>query len=226
MKKIKIIVGHFGSGKTEVAVNLAAHHGKGSAIVDMDTVNPYFRTADAKKQLEEMGVRVIVPEYANTNVDIPSLGSEIFSVFASDEENIIFDVGGDDDGAIALGMFNPHFAKHGYEMYFVVNKSRPLTSNADDTIELMRNIEAVSRLKVTGLINSTHLAHETTEDIVLSGQELTEEISKKTGLSIVFTSVKEELAEQIRNKINNPVLGLHLYINLPFARKDDNLWQR
>lgn len=226
MKKIKIIVGHFGSGKTEVAVNLAANYGGSSVIVDMDTVNPYFRTADAKTQLEDMGVRVIVPQYANTNVDIPSLGSEIFSVFASDEENVIFDVGGDDDGAIALGMFNPHFTKHGYEMYFVINKSRPLTANADDTIELMRNIEAVSRLKVTGLINSTHLADETTAEIVLDGQKLAEEISAKTDIPVVLTAVKEDLAEQVENKINNPVLGLHLYINLPFARKDDNLWQR
>ena len=226
MKKIRIIVGHFGSGKTEFAVNLAAQTGKGTVIVDMDTVNPYFRTADAKKQLEELGVRVIVPEYANTNVDIPSLGSEIFSVFASDEENVIFDVGGDDDGAIALGMFNRHFTQHDYEMLFVVNKSRPLTSTADDTIALMRDIEAVSRLRVTGLVNSTHLAHETTADIVLSGQKLTEEVSGKTGLPVLYTAVKNDLVCDVSDKINNPVLGLNLYINLPFARKDDNLWQR
>lgn len=226
MKRIKIIVGHFGSGKTEVAVNMAAQSGKSTAIVDIDTVNPYFRTADVKAQLEQMGVRVITPQYANTNVDMPSLGSEIFSVFAGKEENVIFDVGGDDDGSIALGMFNPYFSKEEYEMYFVINKSRPLTNNAEDVIALMKDIEAVSRLKITGLINSTHLADETTAEIVLGGQQLAEEVSEITGIPVAFTAVKEDLKEQIEKKVNNPVIGLHLYINLPFARKDDDLWQR
>ena len=115
---IYIITGHYGSGKTEIAINLAQKL-KNPVIVDMDIVNPYFRTADAKDKLEALGVKVITPEFANTNVDIPSLPPEIFSALQGTND-VILDVGGDEDGAIALGQFNKYF-QNGYEMYFVMN---------------------------------------------------------------------------------------------------------
>ena len=104
MSRIKIVTGHFGSGKTEIALNLAKNLVP-SVIVDMDTVNPYFRTADAAEEIRKSGVRVITPRYANTNVDMPTLPSEILSVFNTDE-NAVLDVGGDDDGAYALGAYH------------------------------------------------------------------------------------------------------------------------
>ncbi|MBO4897340.1 MAG: ATP-binding protein [Clostridia bacterium] len=214
MSRIKIITGHFGSGKTEVAVNLAMQD-KGTTIVDLDTVNPYFRTADAKEELERHGIRAIVPEFANTNLDLPTLPPEIYSVFQNDGR-VIFDVGGDDDGALALGMYHNYFQKENPDMYFVVCTTRPLMSTADDVIEMIRNIEAASRLRVTHLINNTHLSKYTEIDTVLKGQAVTEEVSRKTGIPILFTAVREDLKDKIADKIGNNVLGLKLYLNLPF----------
>ncbi len=217
MSKFKIIVGHFGSGKTEVAVNIAKNAGIGSSIVDLDIVNPYFRTADAAKTLEDMGVRVILPPFANTNIDIPALPPAVMSVFAGGGHTVVFDVGGDDDGAVALGRYFGYFEREPYEMLFVINERRPMTQNVDDVEAMMRNIEASSRLKITHLVNNTHLSGETVPDIVLGGQRLAESVSKKTKIPIAFTSVRRDLAEEIKSKINNPVLGLDLYINLPFG---------
>ena len=139
--RICVLCGHYGSGKTNVAVNLAkaaARAGKRVCIVDFDVVNPYFRTADNRAELTELGVRCIIPQYANTNVDIPSIPAEFQSVFISDEFCII-DVGGD-DGAIALSAYKERFEECGYDMVYVYNKSRPLISEEDDAAESVRYI--------------------------------------------------------------------------------------
>lgn len=212
MNRIKVITGHFGSGKTEIAINLATEH-ENSIIVDLDTVNPYYRTAEHREKLKKMGIEVIASEFAASNVDIPTLPAEIISVFNSDKPSVI-DVGGDDDGAFALGRYNNFFRENPYDMYFVICGTRPLTKTADEIIELMQNIEAASRLKITHLINNTHLCDFTDEETVLKGQMLAEEVSRKTGIPIVFTTVREDLAEAIQEKINNPVKGIKLYINM------------
>ena len=214
MSRIKIITGHFGSGKTEVAVNLAMAE-RGTTIVDLDTVNPYFRTADAKDELDRHGIRAIVTEFANTNLDLTTLPPEIYYVFQNDGK-VIFDVGGDDDGALALGMYHNYFVKENPDMYFVVCTTRPLMSTADDVIDMIKNIEDASRLRVTHLINNTHLSKYTEIDTVLKGQSVTEEVSRKTGIPILFTAVREDLKDKIKDKIGNNVLGLKLYLNLPF----------
>ena len=212
MSRIKIVTGHFGSGKTEIAINLATEH-KNSIIVDLDTVNPYYRTAEHKEKLQNMGVEVIASEFAATNVDIPTLPAEIIKVFTSDKPSVI-DVGGDDDGAFALGRYKNFFEENEYEMYFVVCGTRPLTKTADEVLELMQNIESASRLKITHLINNTHLAQFTDEETVLKGQVLCEEVSKKTGLPIIFTTVPSGVFEKVKDKIANPVRELKLYINM------------
>lgn len=212
MSRIKIVTGHFGSGKTEIAINLATEH-KNSIIVDLDTVNPYYRTAEHKEKLQNMGVEVIASEFAATNVDIPTLPAEIIKVFTSDKPSVI-DVGGDDDGAFALGRYKNFFDENSYEMYFVICGTRPLTKTADEVLELMQNIESASRLKITHLINNTHLAQFTDEETVLKGQVLCEEVSKKTGLPIIFTTAPEGVYEKVKDKIANPVRELKLYINM------------
>ena len=212
MSKIRIITGHFGSGKTEIAINMAMETDN-CAIVDLDTVNPYFRTADAEKALCENGVRVILPPFARTNVDIPVIPPEVFSVFESGE-NVVFDVGGDDDGALALGMYNRFFLDCGYEMYFVVCATRPLTQTAEDVISLIRDVEAASRLRVTHLINNTHYGKMTDKEIILKGQALCEQVSSETGIPIAFTTAPKSLIPELQ--INNPLKALDLYINLPF----------
>lgn len=216
MSRIKIITGHFGSGKTEIALNLATDLVP-SVIADMDTVNPYFRTADAEEELRKAGVRVITPEYANTNVDMPALPSEILSVFSTDE-NVILDVGGDDDGAYALGAYHNYFVRETPDMYFVICATRPLQSSADEALELMKSIELASRLKITHLINNTHLSAFTDEETVLRGQRLCEEVSRKSGIPILYTTVREDLKNKIIPLVNNPVYGLRLYLNLPFEQ--------
>lgn len=214
MSRIKIITGHFGSGKTEIAVNMAVEK-KNVTIVDLDTVNPYFRTADAAQKLRKSGARVILPEFANTNIDMPTLPAEIYSVFQNDGE-VIFDVGGDDEGAVALGMFNRYFLECSYEMYLVVNASRPFTETEDDVINMMRAIESASRLKVTHLINNTHLAQYTKKEDIEKGQSLCRKVSEKAGVPIAYTAVRRDIVPLVSDIIDNPILALDLYINLPF----------
>lgn len=212
MKRLNIITGHFGSGKTEFALNMAMQSKNKTAIVDMDTVNPYYRTADAADMLRDNGIRVILPRYANTNVDIPALPSEIFSVFQNREETVFFDVGGDEDGAFALGQFNRYFLDEGYEMYFVINARRPLTQTPEGIIEILREVEEASRLRVTKLVNATNLGPETNSEVILTGQSVSEEVSRITGIPIGFTAVKED----IDVLVDTPILPLKLYIKSPF----------
>ncbi len=212
MKRLNIITGHFGSGKTEFALNLAMQNEGKTTIVDMDTVNPYYRTADAETILKASGIGVILPRFANTNVDLPVLPSEIFSVFTDKTTTAIFDVGGDEDGALALGQFNRYFAAEEYDMYFVVNGRRPLTRDPEGVEQILREVEAASRLRVTKLVNATNLGAETTAEIVLEGQKLVEEVSRKTGIPVGFTAVRED----IEVAVENPVMQLKLYIKSPF----------
>ncbi len=212
MKRLNIVTGHFGSGKTEFALNLAMQNKGKTTIVDMDTVNPYYRTADAKEILQKNGIRVILPQFANTNVDIPALPSEIFSVFTDKESTVIFDVGGDEDGALALGQYYRYLTAEDYEMFFVVNGRRPLTQDVEGVIQILREVEAASHLKVTKLVNSTHLGPETTPEVVREGQRLVEEVSRITGIPVGFTAVKKD----IEALAENPVMQLALYIKSPF----------
>lgn len=188
--KTIIIAGHYGAGKTNVAVALAlalADRDGGAVLVDLDTVNPYFRAADSAELLHRAGVRTINPEYANSNVDIPTLPPEIASVFVSDE-TAIFDVGGD-DGASALGVYEREIKSRGYEMFYVINMYRPLTAAPEDAVSLMREIESYSRLSFTGIINNSNLGAETTEKTVADSISYADEVSRLTGLPIAFTSV-------------------------------------
>ncbi|MBE7025862.1 MAG: hypothetical protein E7408_07410 [Ruminococcaceae bacterium] len=212
MSRVNIVTGHFGSGKTEFALNLAMRQTGKTTIVDMDTVNPYYRTADAADILNKKGIGVILPRFANTNVDIPALPSEIFSVFANREQTVIFDVGGDEDGALALGQFNRYFTEEPYEMYYVINARRPLTRDKEGVLDILREVEIASRLKVTKLVNGTHLGEETTPQIILEGQRLVEEVSRETGIPVGFTAVKKG----IEVSVHNPIMQLELFIKTPF----------
>ena len=194
MNQIYIITGHYGSGKTEFSVNFALslkEKYEKVILVDLDIVNPYFRSHDAKALLENAGVTVLAPHYAGTNVDIPVLPPEIMRIFEEKDAQIVLDVGGDDDGAIALGRYKQYFDKANYEMYLVVNTRRPLTATKEEIIEMKENIEIASRLTITGLISDTNIADETTEEIVMEGVYLTEEVSQTLGLSLVYVVTGE-----------------------------------
>ncbi|HEZ7985770.1 MAG TPA: cobalamin biosynthesis protein CobQ [Ruminococcus sp.] len=199
MKKITIITGHYGSGKTNLSVNLAvraAEEGKSAAVVDLDIVNPYFRTADFRQLFEEKGIKLIAPDFACSNLDIPSIQFDVEQLAAS-EDCLIIDVGGDDAGATALGRYAEALSKYGdsLEMLYVVNQRRYLTASPEEAVTLMYEIEAAARMRHTAIVNNTNLGCETTFDIVEGSRRFAESISRKTGLPIAFTVYPEQCAE-------------------------------
>ena len=204
--KIYITVGHYGSGKTEFSVNYALELKKSHdnvILVDLDIVNPYFRSNDARSLLESNGITVIAPDYAGTNVDIPVLPAEIMRIFNEKDAKIILDVGGDDDGAIALGRYKQFFDKADYEMSLVVNTKRPLSKTVAEIIEMKENIETASRLKVTNIIADTNIADETTKDIIIRGYEITKEAAQKLNLPVKYavSAFDADFGEEINNKL-------------------------
>jgi len=210
---IYVITGHYGSGKTEFAVNLAKKL-KNPVIVDMDIVNPYFRTVDAKAMLEAQGVKVIAPEFANTNVDVPSLPPDIFGALQGDND-VILDVGGDDDGAIVLGQYNKYF-QNGYEMYFVMNFCRPMTADAEGVCEILRDIEYASRIKVTGLVNNTNVRGDTTPQLLQDSIAKAEEVSKAVNVPIIAVSGTKNILDKIETQY--PKTELELNLALPWEK--------
>ncbi|NLO98928.1 MAG: hypothetical protein GX386_01380 [Clostridiaceae bacterium] len=218
-KRVNIFCGHYGSGKSEISVNTALilkEKYDDVLLADMDIVNPFFRSADAKIALEKQGVKVIVPMYANTNVDVPVIGPEISVALRHDSRRVILDVGGDEDGAIVLGRFYHEINQSDYDMFFVFNRARPMTINLDETLTYINEIEASSRLKITGIINNTHYLDETTADDIMYGLELSREITRETGIPIFATSVMEGLEGQLEGEIDHPVITLRKNILLPF----------
>lgn len=201
-KRIKIICGHYGSGKTNVAVNLAMLYKKRFpdakvALADVDTVNPYFRAADAAQDLKNIGIHPIVPEFANTNVDIPSLPAELYALFSKDSDIVSFiDVGGD-DGAAALGMYSELIEECGYEMIYVISKYRPLISDPHAAADLMTIIEEASHLKCSAIVNNSSIGALTTKEDVISSLEYAHKVSELCNLPLLFTSYYEDLINKV-----------------------------
>lgn len=204
--KIYITVGHYGSGKTEFSINfalsLAKTHDK-VFLVDLDIVNPYFRSNDARSLLESKGITVIAPDYAGTNVDIPALPPEIMRIFNVEDAHIVVDVGGDDDGAIALGRYKQFFETAGYEMSLVVNTRRPLSGTVEEIIEMKQNIEYASRLTITNIIADTNISSETTKEIIEEGYKITKEAAEKLNLPVKYavSAIDADFCEEINNKL-------------------------
>lgn len=194
-KKAIIITGHYGSGKTNIAVNLAveyADRGERVCVIDLDIVNPYFRTADFGSLFEEKGIYLVAPQYANTNLDIPSLGFDMAALLRG-YDRVVVDVGGDDAGAIALGQYATILKNFGYEMLYVVNSFRFLTSTPEEALELLRDIELVSSLKATGVVNSSNLGLETTAEDILGSVDYAKGCADIAGLPLVFTAAMKGL---------------------------------
>ena len=173
-KKIIIVVGHYGAGKTNISVNLSVklkeQTGNVYTLADLDIVNPYFRSADNIKYLRELDIDFIVPEFANTNVDLPAIPAEIYSLFTQNRRAVI-DVGGDDNGAVVLGMFADSIKRENYEMIYVVNKYRNLISDAESAASLAESIEQKSKLKITSVINNSNIGSLTTGKEILDSME-------------------------------------------------------
>ena len=216
--KIQIFSGHFGSGKTEVALNFAMNQkklGKKVTIVDFDIVNPYFRTNDAKNVLTENGIKLIANDYASTNLDMPTVPLNILSVFEEDSV-VIFDVGGDDDGALALGQYKQYFDKYGYEMHFVVNTKRPLTESCEDLLEIAKRIEKASRLTFTDIYNNTNLSVLTDEKTLFSDYGEIEKLSQKMGIIIKKNCGIEAALGNVPEKLKDTVFKMNIFIPKPW----------
>lgn len=206
-KRLTLLCGHYGSGKTNVAVNLAFYlkeQYNNVVVADLDIVNPYFRTKDSIEDFKARGIELICSEYANTNVDIPALPANMYRLTADKDITAVIDVGGDDRGAYALGRLVPEIkAENNFDMLMVINGYRPLTPDAQSTIEVMREIEEACKLKFTGLVNNSNIGEETTVEDIIKSIGYANEVSQASGLPIVMTSVKRELYDGLKNKIDN-----------------------
>jgi len=207
VKRLTLFAGHYGSGKTNIAVNYAMmlkKQGFDVIVADLDIVNPYFRTKDSEKELEEMGIELISSKFANTNLDIPSLPQEMYRTVQDKSKYAVMDIGGDDAGAVALGRFAPFIKEEdNYDMVFVVNFFRPLSRTAEEALEIMREVEASSKLKFTSIINNSNLGELTTAEDVLSTEKEAQKLSELSGLPLKMTSVKESLYNELNNKTKN-----------------------
>lgn len=220
MKRITLFAGHYGSGKTNIALNYARHlkkaAGKKVAIADLDIVNPYFRTKDSKDALAADGIELVVSDFANSNVDFPALPKEIYSLVAQENETplststsnlqpyVVIDVGGDDRGALALGRYVDDIrASNDYEMLGVINFSRPLTRTPEDAVEVLREIEYACKLPFTGLVNNTNLGQESSAANVLESMALAKRTAELMNIPLRFTCVPRSLEPELRGKIEN-----------------------
>ena len=212
-KRLTLFAGHYGSGKTNIAVNYALHLasiGKKVCIGDLDIVNPYFRTADSKRELEQAGVELISPKFANSNVDLPALPAEAYRLVEDKSIYGIMDIGGDDRGAYALGRYTPFILKeNNYRMAFVANCYRPLTRTPQEALEVMQEIEAACGLPFTCLVNNSNLGPETTPETVLASKAYMEELSAISSLPIYLHTAKIDIAGALQDAMQ-PLLPLKL----------------
>ena len=225
-KRIIAIVGGFGSGKTEVAVNLARHHATTEKslvpIVDLDLVNPYFRTRQAVNEMENIGIRVVTPRGGQFYADLPILLPEVKGAVESREGRLIIDVGGDAQGTRALGSLSGAFVAGEYDLLMVLNSRRPLTSDCARSIKTMARVEAAARLKFTGLIANSHMIDETDLDVLMEGYRLAREVGEEAGLPLTFISVTMDMLDRIdTGVIDCPVLPLSRSMLKPWERKKD-----
>lgn len=207
MKRITLFAGHYGSGKTNLALNYALklrESVSSVAIADLDIVNPYFRTKDSSAQLDKAGIKLVVSEFANSNVDFPALPKEVYSLVADKATNVVIDVGGDDRGALALGRYAPDIlAENDYEMIAVINASRPLTRTPESALAVLHEIEAACGIRFTGIANNTNLGLETKAEDVVASLSYAQAISEAMKLPILFTAVMDSLLPALQGKVKN-----------------------
>ena len=213
MKRVTLFAGHYGSGKTNIAANYAVwlkNFGKDVVIADMDIVNPYFRTKDSRDVLEENGIELVSREVANSNVDLPALPQEMYRVVQDKSKFAVLDIGGDDRGAYALGRYTPSILEENdYEMVFVANFYRPLTTTPEEALEVMREVEAAGGSPFTAIVNNSNIGWETTAEDVLATVSRAAQLSELSGLPILKTAAEAKVAPLLSEKLEN-VLPLHL----------------
>lgn len=215
--RVTVVCGHYGTGKTNLSINLAldcARAGESVTLIDMDVVNPYFRSADYAELLTDEGIRVIGPNFANTNLDTPSLPGSIGAAI-EEGEKVIIDVGGDDAGATALAVYRRQLEVADPDVLYVVNRYRSLTTTPEEAVEILRDIERTARIRATGIVNNSHLKQLTTSDTVESSMWFAQRVSELTGLPLRFTTVPSGLLSL--NKIE-PLYPIDVYVMAPWEK--------
>lgn len=207
-KRVTILTGHYGSGKTSIAVAFALSlHAEGNkvTICDLDIVNPYFRTTDHRRELEQNGVQLVTSPFAGSNLDIPALPKELYAAIADSTGYAVLDVGGDDRGAVALGRYVPDIVSEGdYELFFVTNFYRPLTRTAEDALGVLREVETACGMKATALVNNSNLGRETVASDVLGTIDRMAALSERARLPVAFTAADVRLKSELEGKLTDP----------------------
>lgn len=212
---VKVLVGDFGSGKTELALNFTLYlreHGHKVTIVDLDLVKPYFRTRESQEMLEQLGVQVVAPSKRYANADLPVLPEGLTRVLYAPQEAVIIDVGGS-DAAIVLGQLQPYLAGSGYQAWLVINACRPFTSTAAGVQAMLQDIQRASQIRITGLINNTNLGRDTTMREVARGRRIAAQVERETGLPLLFTVMPHWLASEAAD---GPIFTLKPQIKYPW----------
>ncbi len=219
-QRITIITGHFGSGKTEISINLALQARKifeKVAITDLDVINPYFRSREVAAQFENQGIDLIAPKGKLASSDLPIVSGEIYRVLHDPSYQLIIDVGGDKDGATTLGQYYNDLKDLNYELLFVVNGNRPYVSTVEGILETIQQIEMVSRLKITGLINNTNLGVETSLEDIEKGYQLTKAASEKVSIPFLYTTISAGLKEEVKDFAEGKeIVYIDRYMKLPW----------
>lgn len=217
-KQITVIAGHYGSGKTEFAVNLAIAAAETEKVIlaDLDIVNPYFCSREQEDRLKSAGVEIITPSPICRTADVPALPAEVARVFTDESAHSILDVGGDGIGAKVLARYNPQFSNCEYDMWIVLNANRPLTSTPESALEYIRTIERESRLTATGIVNNTHLCAATTPAETQKGAELAEKVSALTGLPIICSVVPKNGFEKYRDTVSGELFPIEIMMKKPW----------
>ena len=204
-KRVTLFAGHYGSGKTNIAVNYAFYLknlGYDVSVADLDIVNPYFRTKDSEAELLAAGIPLISSAFANSNVDLPALPQELYSLVERKDRYAVMDIGGDDRGALALGRYTPYILEeNNYEMVFVANFYRPLTQTPNDALEVMREIEQACGIMFTAIANKSNIGWETSPYDVLKTVPLAEELSQMSGIPIIMTTAENNVALDLSEKL-------------------------
>lgn len=219
---IVIVCGNYGSGKTETAVNLAVAgrlNGLSVAIADLDLVNPYFRTREARSTLEALGIDVILPGRQYMHADLPILTPAVAGIIKQPSGLTILDAGGDDVGVTVLAALADHLSDKQVHMLQVINPFRPFTEDIDGCIRIKQEIETASRLEITGLVSNANLIDETTCEHILQGYDFLTGVSRATGVKLEFITASSQLLPQLETeRFACPVLPIDRKLNFPWKR--------
>lgn len=213
--KVLVHIGPYGSGKTELSLNAAlmmAAQGGEIALIDLDIVNPFFRSGERRELLEAAGVKVIAPLFVNTTVEVPAVPPEVLSAFTGRWDCAVFDVGGDPEGATAIGRYHAEFEKTDKRVRCVINARRPFTGTPEEIADVAREMEQRGRIRIDALVNCTNLSYETTPEVVLEGERIVLAAASRLGVPVEFTAARRDLADEVAKQSSVAVMPLDIYI--------------